>query len=101
MAEDLNAEIATALNESKGAHTQPAKSRWEDLRRDTGSALARGRRRRDRVEWLPSGQWDGRQAELYGEASTIRIDADQQLTLGGQQRLLDVTTFNTWIEARS
>ena len=31
----------------------------------------------------------------------IRIDADQQLTLGEQQRLLDVTTFNTWIEARS
>jgi hypothetical protein len=30
----------------------------------------------------------------------IRIDADQQLTLGEQQRLLDVTTFNTWIEAR-
>ena len=26
--------------------------------------------------------------------------ADQILTLGGQQRLLDVTTFNTWIEAR-
>jgi hypothetical protein len=25
-------------------------------------------------------KWDGRQAELYGEASTIRIDADQQLT---------------------
>jgi len=46
-------------------------------------------------------RWDGRQAELYGEASTIRIDADQQLTLGGQQRLLDVSTFNTWIEARN
>ena len=46
-------------------------------------------------------KWDGRQAELYGEASTIRIRADQLLTLGGQQRLLDVSTFNTWIEARS
>jgi predicted dehydrogenase len=46
-------------------------------------------------------RWDGRQAELYGEASTIRIDTDQQLTLGGQQRLLDVSTFNTWIEARN
>jgi hypothetical protein len=27
--------------------------------------------------------------------------ADQLLTLGGQQRLLDVTTFNSWIQARS
>jgi hypothetical protein len=44
-------------------------------------------------------RWDGQPAELYGSASAIRIRADQLLTLGGQQRLLDVTTFNTWIEA--
>jgi hypothetical protein len=29
VAEDLNAEIAKALNESRSAHTQPAKSCWE------------------------------------------------------------------------
>lgn len=45
-------------------------------------------------------RWGGRQAELYGEDAAIRIRADQLLTLGGQQRLLDVTPFNTWIEAR-
>jgi hypothetical protein len=48
-----------------------------------------------------SARWDGRQAELYGRASTTRSQADQSLTLGGQQRLLDITTFNTWIEATS
>ena len=31
----------------------------------------------------------------------MRVEADQQLTLGGQQKLLDVTTFNTWIEAKN
>ncbi len=46
-------------------------------------------------------RWDGRQAELYGRASTVRNQADQSLTLGGQQRLLDISTFNTWIEATS
>jgi hypothetical protein len=46
-------------------------------------------------------KWDGRQAELYGEASTTRIRADELVTLGGQQRLLDVSTFNTWIQARA
>jgi hypothetical protein len=46
-------------------------------------------------------RWDGRQAELYGESSTILVEADQALTLGGQQRLLDVSTFNTWIEAQN
>jgi hypothetical protein len=30
----------------------------------------------------------------------MRIEADEALTLGGQQKLLDVTTFNTWIEVR-
>jgi hypothetical protein len=46
-------------------------------------------------------KWDGRQAELYGEASTMRIEADELVTLGGQQRLLDVSTFNTWIQAKN
>ena len=46
-------------------------------------------------------RWDGRQALLYGRSSTIRIQADEKLTLGGQQRLLDVSTFNTWIQAQS
>lgn len=42
-------------------------------------------------------RWDGRQAFLYGTASRQRIEADAALTLGGQQKLLDITTFNTWI----
>jgi hypothetical protein len=46
-------------------------------------------------------RWDGRHALLYGRATTLRIEADENLTLGGQQRLLDVSTFNTWIEAKS
>jgi hypothetical protein len=101
MAEDLNAEIAKALNESKGALTQPAKSRWEDLVEILEALLLAVVAVSTAWSGYQAAKWDGRQAELYGEASTIRIDADQQLTLGGQQRLLDVTTFNTWIEARS
>ena len=34
-------------------------------------------------------------------ATRIRVEAGLATTLGGQQRLLDVTTFNTWIEARA
>jgi hypothetical protein len=36
---------------------------------------------------------------LYGEASKYRVTANQLATLGGQQRLFDVVTFNTWIQA--
>jgi hypothetical protein len=41
-------------------------------------------------------KWDGREAELYAQASTLRIEANELDTLGGQQRLLDVSTFNTY-----
>jgi len=44
-------------------------------------------------------QWDGHQAFEYGTASRLHAQANQVATLGGQQRLLDVSTFNTWIQA--
>jgi hypothetical protein len=44
-------------------------------------------------------RWDGREAFLYGEATKIRITADQTATLGGQQRLYDISTFNSWAQA--
>jgi hypothetical protein len=42
-------------------------------------------------------RWDGRQAFLYGNSSRLRVEAAVDATQGGQQRLLDVVTFNTWI----
>src|SRR5205085_8325733 len=40
-------------------------------------------------------------ARLYGEASQYRVTANQVATLGGQQRLFDIATFNTWIQAKT
>jgi hypothetical protein len=45
-------------------------------------------------------KWDGAQAFDYGTSSRLRVQADAAATLGGQQKLLDVSTFNTWIQAR-
>ena len=45
-------------------------------------------------------KWDGEQAFDYGTSSHLRVQADSAATLGGQQKLLDVSTFNTWIQAR-
>ena len=45
-------------------------------------------------------RWDGRQAFLYGTSSRLRVEAAVDATQGGQQRLLDVVTFNTWIRLR-
>jgi hypothetical protein len=42
-------------------------------------------------------RWDGRQSLLYGTATRLRVEAALAGTEGGQERLLDVVTFNTWI----
>jgi hypothetical protein len=42
-------------------------------------------------------RWEGRQSLLYGTSSRLRVEAALAETEGGQQRLLDVVTFNTWI----
>jgi hypothetical protein len=100
MPEDLNVEIAGALAEGDIARPPP-KSRWHGLVEILEALFLAVVAITTAWSGYQAARWDGRQAELYGEASTIRIRADQLLTLGGQQRLLDVSTFNTWIEARS
>jgi hypothetical protein len=46
-------------------------------------------------------KWDGHQALLYGHSERMRQEAASATTEGGQLRLLDVVTFNTWIHLRA
>ena len=100
MPEEMNLEAAYALSEHGGR--APEKQR---RRRELGEILEIVILAIVAVATAWSGyqaaRWDGRQALLYGESTTMRIEADEAVTLGGQQRLLDVSTFNTWIEARA
>jgi hypothetical protein len=93
----MNLEVAHTLSE-RGAR---GNRRWEDVI-EILEAVALGLVA-VATAWsgYQAARWDGRQALLYGNSSTIRIQADEKLTLGGQQRLLDVSTFNTWIQAES
>jgi hypothetical protein len=93
----MNVEVAHSLTEHNHRHSR----RWEDVT-EVFEAIALGLVA-VATAWsgYQAARWDGRQAFLYGHSSTIRIEADEQLTLGGQQRLLDVSTFNTWIQAES
>jgi hypothetical protein len=45
-------------------------------------------------------RWDGKQAFDYGTSSRLHTEANDASTLGGQQKLLDVSTFNTWVQAK-
>ena len=95
MPEDFNVELAQKLAEREGQ-----RRRWEDLT-EILEAIALGL---VAVATAWSGYqaalWNGRQAFLYGRSETTHVQADEELTLGGQQRLLDITTFNTWIQAQ-
>lgn len=105
MPEELNAEVAGALAENAVVESGP----------EGGATHTRLHRRVEIVEAImlaavaiatawsgyQAARWDGRQAELYGMASTTRIRADEATTIGGQQRLLDVSTFNTWVQAQA
>ena len=100
MPEEMNIEAAYALSE-RGGHASEKQRR----RRELGEILEIVILAIVAVATAWSGyqaaRWDGRQALLYGESTTMRVEADEAATLGGQQRLLDVSTFNTWIEARA
>ncbi|HEX7520583.1 MAG TPA: hypothetical protein VF441_00830 [Acidimicrobiia bacterium] len=43
-------------------------------------------------------KWSGLQARRYAQASTARSQANRVSTLGGQERLQDLTNFNRWLE---
>jgi hypothetical protein len=100
MPEDLNAEIAETLAGEDARARAAAKTRADAAGEIVEAILLAVVAIATAWGGYQAARWDGRQAELYGRSSTIRNEADQALTLGGQQRLLDVSTFNTWIQAR-
>jgi hypothetical protein len=99
MPEDLNAEIAGGLAETADPAERASRARWERTVEIVEAIVLAIVAVATAWSGYQAARWDGHQAELYGHASTVRIEADQELTLGGQQKLLDVATFNTWIQA--
>ena len=98
MPESSNIEIAQKLTEHRDAES--SKRSWQDLVLEILEAVLLGVVA-VATAWSAyhAAKWDGHEAELYAQASTLRIEADELVTLGGQ-RLLDVSTFNTWIQAK-
>jgi hypothetical protein len=99
MPEGSNAEIAHKLSEKGGRdRAERSRARWEELIEILEAALLAVVVVATAWSGYQAAKWDGRQAQFYANASAIRIKADEHLTAGGQQRLLDVSTFNTWIQ---
>jgi len=100
MPEELNTEIAGTLAEA-GVVAGPVRTRRHTVIELLEAVFLAVVAVATAWSGYQAAKWEGHSSELYAEASAIRIEADQALTLGGQQRLLDVSTFNTWIEATS
>lgn len=45
-------------------------------------------------------RWDARSAASYALASATMVQAQEERTLAGQEQLYDITTFDSWLEAR-
>jgi hypothetical protein len=97
MAEELNLEVAQQLTESETDPKRPG--RWQELLEIGEVVILAIVAVATAWSGYQAARWDGRQAFLYGTASRLHVQADEADTLGGQQRLLDVSTFNTWIQA--
>jgi hypothetical protein len=99
MPEDVNLEAAYALSERAGE--APDKRRRKELSELIEVVILAIVAVATAWSAYQAARWDGRQSFLYAESTRLRIEADEAATLGGQQRLLDVSTFNTWIEERA
>jgi hypothetical protein len=100
MPEDMNIETAYTLSEAGGEEEETGRKRREfseiiEVVILAVVAVA--------TAWsgYQAARWDGRQAFLYGESTKIRVDASEAATLGGQERIQDISTFNTWIIAHA
>lgn len=99
----VNVEVAHKLHEKK------------DKRRAAGEEKERLEERLEIIEafllaivaiataWsgYQSARWDGHSAKNYAQASAYRVDGDNLVALGGQERLHDISTFNTWLQAKT
>jgi hypothetical protein len=97
--EGSNLEIAHALSAKSEAETASSKARWEELVEIIEALLLAFVVIATAWSGYQAARWDGVQGERYGTSAAMRFKADELITLGGQQRLLDVSTFNTWIQA--
>jgi hypothetical protein len=98
--ESSNIEIAKRLSEDSRDEGDPSRWPFQGLVEIAEAILLALVAIATAWSGYQAARWDGLQTELYGHASTLRIQADEETTLGGQRRLLDVSTFNTWIQVK-
>jgi hypothetical protein len=98
MPEGTNVEIAHRLSEHA---EEPRRKRWEELFEIVEVVLLAMVAIATAWSGYQAAKWDGRQALLYGMASTERFQADAAATAGGQELVANVSLLNTWLQAHA
>jgi hypothetical protein len=98
MPEGTNVEIAHRLSEHR---EESRRKRWEDVLEVVEVCLLALVAIATAWSGYQAAQWDGRQAFLYGTATTNRFHADSASTAGGQQLVANATMLTAWLQARS
>jgi hypothetical protein len=96
--ENLTAEISHKLGE---AEEQKKHERWETLIEVIEVLVLAVVAVATAWTGFQATKWDGRQAYLYGRASSYRFEADAASTYGGQELSADAGIFTAWLEAHS
>ena len=82
MPDELNVEVAEALEAGAIEEVDEAQTRWRGPIEIAEAILLAIVAVATAWSGYQAARWDGRQAELNGRASTIRIEADEATTLG-------------------
>ena len=98
MPEGVNVEVAQQLNE-KGV--EESQSRTIEILEIVEALILAFVTIATAWSGYQAARWDGRNALYYGQSSKERTHANKLATLGGQQRLYDITTFNSWLQAKA
>ncbi len=104
MPDDMNTEIARALNEraiDEADEQEPRENRHEKVVEILEAVLLAVVAIATAWSGYQAAKWDGENAREYAIATKDRAVANRAWTLGGQQRLFDSTNFSTWLQART
>lgn len=97
MPEGMNVEAAHSLAEAE--HESVERRRWESVIEIVEVMFLAVIAITTAWSGYQAARWDGRQALLYGEASSDRFRADAASTLGGQELVADSAGFTAWLQA--
>jgi hypothetical protein len=101
MSAEASSQAAAAGETAAGEKQRQRKRRWETLVEIVEVLVLAIVAVATSYSGYMAARWDGRQALLYGHASTDRFRADAASTRGGQELVADASIFTAYLQAHA